>query len=645
MRKITLLLLLISFSSVMAEGYTGGGYLPGSNPESTDGNFEINRMVFTMDPTLDHFLDGYDTDVAAAHEILGLGAGNDVPEFAWVSIDSVTVPTSSVWLDYGGRWNDERFWGTAGDWNITDEDVPRLGLYYIDWSSYIPAGATILSAEMHFNTDSTWYVTANDTFSATLMTNVTDNQWYNSRGVDLGSDSAPNMAHANWSHQTLVTGSNGYTAARQFPWTPSLADRQSFEDWGDVSDWTGYLNTDDPPTDTETVINIKNCVQAAVNGAVNNGLMIHMKNGGTAGSYKYNSPEPRPGVGSFDKVPWFTVTYSTMPYKTPFPGGEFVFIFTTDDGKVAANEAYAGVFNEFGWKYSAFVAKTHFNGAADEPTAASIVALVDDGFEVGSHSRHHLSPYGISQWDISAGMVPGTAGWDSLVRDTEPDWMHHLADSLDGDSRLTHPYFGKSFATPQNELTQEGIMALAQHGYTGVRFGSERKASATGISDLFREMRYNAATSDSMRITGIPKDILREQNYMGVPYNLGIDAIVGAKAISPSEAEIKWNFRRLIRQVVARKTKAVSLYTHDLKSGGYTNGLDEAELRWMLEVVYDEGGTCMRLTDFVNWKKTWSTACATPAGYAQGDSMRFDATDAVWFKPKALNRLFPFEEE
>ena len=133
---------------------------------------------------------------------------------------------------------------------------------------------------------------------------------------------------------------------------------------------------------------------------------------------------------------------------------------------------------------------------------------------------------------------------------------------------------------------------------------------------------------------------------LGVPTSIGIEDIAGAKTDTTiTEAEVKWNMRRYCAQALANKTKVVSLYVHSLKPDGSYDGLDAEELRWMLEVVQDMGGTCMRMSDYINWNKAFSTAVATPAAFAIDDSFKFDASDEIWFEPTPETRLYPYEAQ
>jgi len=645
MMKRIIFLLLILPAVVLGQGYFDG-YVTGSASfdVSTD---EIVTMAFATDPTQDHALTAFDSAMANSDEVLRLGVGYDAPEFAWVQIDSATAPTASIWLEYTNRHSYEDFRTTAdNDFRITDTDYPRLDLLYVDWLAHIPAGATILSAEVHVQTAGAWSHTVHDTVCSTLITGADDSVWHGSKGVILGADAAPNMAYSNWSYAVAPLDTIGYPASGA-AWKPGLATRTAFEEWGDISDWS-HMGASPVPTESEYSFSIKNCVQNAVNGKTNNGIMTYIKRSGTETRFPRYTWEPRPGHASWTKIPWITVTYSTKKYKKPFPGGEFCFLFTTDDGLVDANDAYSDVFGEFGWNYSAYYAKVHFTGNLNAPTASSMLAVRDAGNEVGAHSVQHLPIAGIAQWDAN-----GMAGaeWDSLIRDTRPEWMYTLADSVDGYDYAEMEgdrYFAKSFATPLNVIDQEGLFALVQHGYTGFRTGSQiRGVNPEFFPDYYLTTVYRADVSDTFRVVGIPENMLNPQDMMGVPVTFGINSVVGEKADTTiTEAEVKWNMKRALRQQMATNYNVLSLYVHNFKTDpSYTSGLDEEELRWMLEVVQDMGGTCMRLSDYQNWRKVFATPVATPAAYGQIDSFKFEASDAVWFEPTPETRLYPYEDE
>ncbi len=275
----------------------------------------VKKTVFIPVASVDHLHDSADTDLATANEVIELGIGKDAVEFSWVHVDSVSAASSSsAWLAYAGRWEKEQLKSTKLSWDITGDPYTMLGLYYIDWSEHIPAGATVVSAEMHVTVTGTWWNVAGDSISATLMDIPEDNRWYTSKGVNLSVDAAPNMSHANWTHQILKIDSNGYPKpnATDDSWYPPLADRATPDDWGDVSDLSWFPGDVNLVTNDEYAITITECVQAALDGTTNNGIVLTSR-AQTAGDHvrQFYSIEPRPTTGPHTKVPWFTVSYYT----------------------------------------------------------------------------------------------------------------------------------------------------------------------------------------------------------------------------------------------------------------------------------------------------------------------------------------------
>jgi hypothetical protein len=578
--------------------------------------------------------------IASADTVYRLGTGFDVPSFAYSEIDhrnpegfkDPSGVSTSLNCDGGEIRANVRYLVLR-----FPQFARRSELVYIPWQDYLPPNCSILSATMNVSLISNVYYAIPDTIIAVQMSNATDGEWYKTKGVGAN---YPDFAHAAWNRQQS-TNNGAWSGSNDHPWQPALDDRRDLWAWGEVSDWSGSTapNIAVPiPRQTNLPIKLTNCVQSAVSGGVNNGIILCYADAsnGIAGLPHYAWDDYSSAAG---RTPYVVVKYRLSPYVKPFDTSDWAFVATTDDGIYAANNAYTNTFLAHGGKYTVFMAKMQVGLPYGQSTARQLVGFHTRGMEVGNHSRYHMLDGGLTHWSRSMTMADtNSAAWDSLMFDVNPSWMYNMADSIVGDLR-GDPTFGKSFALPTNSYSPEALLALEKTGYTAVR-------TAAMTLSYSRDGYYVTANqrpgkTDSL-MTGAPTQMAhRPRNMTGLPTFISLPQIASWKAnpaLTPASLDsLKTNIHKVIFQIRGQDRRALCLYWHDFKTNpstnGYGEGLNADELDAMLQVVDATGGRYMTASEYTNWIKARATAVATPASYAQPDTFKVQASDRVWFIP------------
>lgn len=582
---------------------------------------------------------GLTAAIGSADAVYRLGTGFDVPTFAYSEIDrpvpdgykdpngvSVGMNCDGATLVNNGRFLNLHF----------PQATRRSELVYIPWQDFIPPHATILSAAMDVQLNTGAYYGFRDSVVAVQMSNPADNQWYQVKGV--GSN-YPDFAHASWNRQQSSNG-GAWGGPDAHPWTPSLDDRKFLWAWGEINDWSGSTNetpTGLIPTYSSMSIKLTNCVQAAVNGDVNNGVILsYAENNSFAGSYKHYHWDDYSSARG--RTPYVVVKYRNTPYVKPFGTSDWTFIANTDDGKFPCNNAYTDIFLAHGGKYTIFMAKNQISTGTGASTPRQLIDFHTRGMEVGNHSRYHRE-WGLTYWSRQMTMPDtNSAAWDSLMFDAGPVWMYNMADTIVGDLR-NDPTFAKSFALPTNSWSPESLLALAKFRYVAVRTNA---SSSQYNRDRYYTLATQRASKTDTISTGMPTQFgRRPRNMTMLPPFDWAPTIVGYKG-NPALTEasldsIRHNAHRVIFQLRGQDRRALHLFWHDFKTNpsgnGYGEGLNANELDALLDVVDELGGRYMTTSEYANWIKDRATPVATPAGYAQPDTFKFQASDRVWFVP------------
>jgi hypothetical protein len=577
--------------------------------------------------------------------------GEDAPEFAWGLLDT-TACRSNLLQPYEFGLHP----GTSRNWLVPVEQR-RVQLLYVDWLQHLPSGAQIESATLNLVTSHTWYASSRDTFCAVLMTHPEDSQWRTSRGVSGANCDAEFFAHATWSCQTTGLAVDGFPAADVGPWEPALAERRQYWDWGIHADWSAHKEALYNPAEV-VAIDITNCVQAAVNGCENNGIMLmaneHGVIAGIMRAFHWEAADPWAGYR-----PWITVTLRESDYEAPYPdGADWAFVFSTDDGVVRANDAYAAAFAARDLSYSIYVSE--IDEAVEGTTSwDDLLRWRELGMEIGSHSRWHnqVDAYGNGGLNLydARGMQTGgyhcgcdpdiamlTTGWDSLLADSDPVWLYDGAEARTGDRREDDLLWGKTLALPQNQYNPYVLKAVAYHGYVGMRCRSVAVWGTLpdGEGDYFTTATRTPAgtVTDTMRIGVMPHDPHGWRNLLGVPPSVDPWMITGSVYNGDlSEGQVRFNTRNAIERMRASHRRVLGIYVHDFRSEpgmGYGDGIDADEMEWILDEVQGRGGAVMNVGDYQRWVRSRATPIGTPFSFAQPDSFAFVEAQRVWYVPQ-----------
>ena len=561
-------------------------------------------------------------------------------------------------------------WETAAD-TARNIGAPHFELVYIPFEDYIPANATIVSASVNLSLNGSMYQEYGDTLICTLMTNPNDDKWYLTKGWDANHTE---LAKATWRRQRDVSW-GGTTSA--YPWVPELNAREHMWDWGNISDWTGSVVTGGTPIAQYANVPMQatNCVQAAVNGEVNNGLLLSYHSIGNAGEkFTHYSWDRVTNANVNNRTPYVVVKYITKRYQKPFGTKEWAFCFATDDGKVLANTSYDSVFTLHGGKYTLFLSERHL-GQATYLTNAQAMALWSHGNEIGNHSKTHYPTAGTGAThgsglnhyhEIALNSTTGnvlkvggaSTGWDSLMIDCSPAWMYTMA-AAQGYGDLTgSPSFAKAHALPNGAWSPEVFEALYRNGYTAIR--------GTGANSTFDRYHHyeggpnspaapiGKARADTIWSDGpLTQSGRWARNMSLMAITLGASGasgqtIFGIKS-DPADNqteldEVNNNVRRLAYQMIGQNRRALITFTHALKSNpaapaGYVDGVNADELEAALDAVdaFAGGGRYMGFAEYKDWIKAFSTGIATPAFATAPDTFQVQASEKIWCIPQGVD--------
>jgi hypothetical protein len=557
------------------------------------------------------------------------------------------------------------------NWRGVDADTtrnfgfPHFELVYIPFESVIPANATIVSATVNVSTNGSMYQGHNDSLICTLMTNPNDNKWYLSKGWDANHTE---LARGTWRRQR---GASWGGVTNAFPWSPELNVRRNMWDWGNVSDWTGSVVTGGTPIAQYANVPIQatNCVQAAVTGSVNNGLLLSYHSQDTSREKFTHYNWDRVGNASVNnRTPYVVVKYITKKYQPPFGNKEWAFLFATDDGKVLANTSYDSVMNLHNGKMTMFVADRILNSAT-YMTSAQVMSMWASGNEIGNHSSRHVPAAGTGggllhyhKTGLNGGgnlaVGAATTGWDSLMIDCSPAWMYTMATAQGYGDLSGDRSFAKSHALPNGGWSPEIFEALYRNGYTAIR--------GTGANPASDRVHYweggpsapsapiGKARADSMWLDGpLTQSGRWARNFSLMAVTIPASGVSGQTIFGLKSAPaadqagldaVSNNVRRLAYQMIGQNRRAIITFTHALKSNpaapaGYNDGVNADELDAALDAVdaFAGGGRYMGFAEYKDWLKTYATGIATPAFATAPDTFQVQATEKIWCIPQGVD--------
>jgi hypothetical protein len=578
-----------------------------------------------------------------------LGTGQKVSRFAWGNIDYADTngykPPSGLsvqlWSLGAANYSGSTF---------IDLGVPqtsrKLELFYIPWEKYIPANSTVVSARMNVSMTATTNMSQVDSIICVLMDNENDDKWYQVKG-GTGLTTAPNYAHASWSHQEDVNGGT-WAGTERYAWSPSLYNRAKAWDWGHISDWTGNVNAT-VQGKAPFWVEMTNCVQAAVAGRTNNGIMLGYYEGGTENAPAHYQWDGFSSVTN--RTPVVVVKYITKRYTPRFGTADWAVVFQSDDGRYRANKAWTDTLATYGGKMTLYVAETQLknSSALDSLRAFSVnelIALHDAGHEIGSHSRWHIGSVNYHS-RINKGLTTGTGvgstAYDSLVVDTSPNWLYAMADSMgrDLDGSLL---WAKSYGAPTSQIGPYSQRALIDHeylSYRGLAFGltyDREKYYAPGVG-------APAYGRDSLITVGPTQYARHAMNARQLMPHMGhIQFVGGPDSLSTSLThmpKVKSAFERTVFSHIGRNQLVVSFFAHDLKTMGSeqyaAEGIQADEIGLIARVVRQWGGKWMTATELANWLMASGSAVDHPFNSQRTDTFAVYEADRAWFKPHGVD--------
>jgi hypothetical protein len=578
------------------------------------------------------------------------GADYDVPTFAYADIYNSSAADSLDWNGFRHSAGTSQYITsvTVISGAILDQRLNgvtrKLNLFYVPWESVIPAGSSIVSAYVNMSANGNQYISPTDTLVAIQMNNPNDNMWYKQKAIA----NAPNMAETCWNRQQTYRwgGTSGY------PWNPPLADRTMIYDVGSsgIMDFSSSLSVANPGQNSlsSQVWDLTDCVQSSVNGGVNNGIMLTALERGSKVDLLYQQWDRRDTVSGINRrVPYIVVKYITKHYAPLFPGGkEWAFVFQTDDGVKAFNDTMVSIFtdatdtfpNGRPGKYTAYVSRSTM-AAADRWTPADAISWHDQGIEIASHGRQHWFDTTIAinhkvsagRSDFAATDTVASVSWDSLTTKYNRAWLDSIATANGRPDLTSSRTWDKSVALPGNAWGPWTLVAIARSGWSTMRCGA--MGDEGSIANLQPAYTDTARAGVDSRVGRMPRDILL------LPTNGAIESIVGEHDNTTiTEAQVKYNFRKLVQKVKGQGRGVLPLYVHAFKNSSYNAGeIDPEEMRWILQVVDSEGGAYMTATEYGDWMRSWGTPIDTPAAYGQAAPFNFSAAYKVWIKPDGID--------
>jgi hypothetical protein len=621
-------------------GVSTGSYQAGGGPAGRD----TISIVLTMDRALDHEFATYDAAVANADSVYALTHADR--QFAYALIDKARPDTVSYWRADANNNNIIKLRPAVGGWDLTDDADTRPLIIHFDPD--VPPGASIVSARLKFRTVSTT-LAATDTITATLMTLAGDGVWWQHKGIydaatrAFSTDIADYLSKSSYNHQVWFNPAAtkfGYDEATSDAWSPALLDRRWYWDWGSVSDWTspGTLNA----YTGEMSFDITNCVQGIASGLTNNGIAIFLKKSSVADFYM-TAFEPRSDdATALTRRPWIEIKYVTKRYSSPFPSGaDWAFIFHMPDATVRSGDSLRSVAEEFGAKIT-FDMSYFYIGNGTYITWPFIFDAIDSGHELAYHTYQHNSytDYAITDTTV--------AGWDALKNQFKPSYMRNYVTANGRPDLVDNPRFMRTLSPTAGGQDPYAHLLARLLGYDNIRMSYTAYASGDYIAVTTNNNGAawaRAAASDTARIGAVTAKDRYARPMNLIPLTMPVTRIASASDNKHvPEDSLKYNFRKLVRQVRADGRRAIMLYTHGTKTDPnvVTEALDPEELRWMLEVAVEEGAAFMTIAEFGAWIRQWATAVDSPDRAAVPDTFESTAADRVWFKPDGVdNRFIP----
>jgi hypothetical protein len=674
-----------------------GNDLASSMGGAYSASVETLSIVLVMDKTITtgHYAAEYAADVAAADAVYELGTDLD---FAHVFLRESDEDGAFSFAEYRMGFGDESqpwLWGSTGQYaSLLRPDFADLPDLFDDGRQ--TALSAVMKAVVH---SSSLYNAAADTYSVSLITDPGADQWYDPTNLLVNSPSFSYYAATSWQYQKRRNGvptsidprfpAGTSTDPWPFPgadfgnWIWDIATIHDFSNAPPDScikageRWNGCASSETYKKGNIIRFPFKNCLQGVLNGEPYHGLVI--------GGQSWQGVSPRAwSIYNWEQdknlSPWIVIKVASKPYASRFGGNaDGVVLFNTDDQRDLANLAYKSTLDGIGGKMTVYV-REDVVGGGDQLTWAELKTFVDDGHEVGSHSRVHAIPPGfplatapwsglnywfasdevtITDWfsgaeyGVDLDTTTTTTQWDMLLWDSDPDWVYDGLESA-GASRpalLASNNVAKTLATPSNNWSPAVLRAVKYHGYRALRIGDAGNNAIDDVTNRDPDLLYRnehisecqrgdadtplvVAECDTALLGFSETDPTRPVNLVLAPLTASSSVIFGGNGDSPTEFAVRRNTRRLLMKSNAVGRGVVQIYTHDFKSpnpAGYLNGIDADEFEWFVTTADSMGWQFRTVADYANGARGKADAVETPSGW--GNVPKWTEADRVFFKP------------
>lgn len=577
-----------------------------------------------------------------------LGVAGTVP-FAWTVITK--ADTNGLTADFrvtpkspASFWSPDSLTGNVM-LNTRGTVNNRVSLLmYVPFEDYIPAGARITQATIFFTVGvSAISMQSGDTLVATLMDAASDSVWHGNTEVAAN---YPDFAGACYNRQRSL---NGGAWGGVEDWDTDGNEwgkrREKLWHWGKVCDWTGSELTGSSTRAVRRAVPVQfpNCLQAIVDGGVNNGIKIDYVSAarsaeafGVMGGTAYSA--------AIRRTPYIVIRYTLRPQHVRWGDDDIAVVLATQHGRLT-NEAYADTVRDVGGKLSMFVSRREVQEAETgaDPLAMRGKDIIDlwagGSVEVGSLSRQADATNGLNKW-VKQYVLTDTlsAAWDSLTLDVSPAWMYTMADTcgLLPDLHRNSFTYAKALALPFGKFGPEVLLASRLAGYRAIMSSADRLA-------LDREKYYQpasvrAAACDSL-VLGMPRQSkAKPRSTAAFPSFCAVEYIVGLKGNTGTHVEaevdsVRWNMERALWQARGQQRGAIMLLFSDDKNGTVGDGsASPREVGSIASAVNQFGAAWLTLTEYADIVRGHSASVSTPASFAQSDTSRIEAGQQVWFK-------------
>jgi len=608
------------------------GHSPTGNPDWEADSLAADRIVTVpLDSSAwDNMKDrcpasDADHQPSAETDSVGGNAYTNNGNYDIVSISRADYPSS------GDRTHDRI-------WPNTSVSTGNLGssfmAIYFDIMKYMPDGVSVDSAmfklRQYGNLGSTTTGSMLDTLHVATDTISGDGYWMRGARIDAGGGTRYpiNMRTASWLWQDQQATNLGFcTTGRGYPasanthaWSPALDLRKRPMDWGVVD--RGYVPNEASAGTGATLSKRAYCtrgVQAIIDGASNRGFWFMWSDNASAGSgvIVYGFGED---ATTRTYSPYLKVTFTRKEPLGPWPGGAgAAFVFTSDAGYKAANDAWSNEFSSRSLSYTVGVKQQNIGGT-NMASAADIYGYFADGMEIGSGGRL-TNPFGAArsfgnaEFTQNAPVSPsqikwGVSGYDSLVMNLSKTWIDSLLASSSGGAYTlaemqSHPRSGEVAYFAEHGRNQNAVAVACSLGYLGVRdyqLGLIQPTLVGTPQDTTGDI-IGSASSSFLRSFGMTTP--GKFNLMLVPYSIASSELFGTAAAPFDSLSVVRSVRNAIEIAAVRHNQLLLIYAHDIDgTRGETYTISAAQMGWALDEIARHDVSVLNMGDAMRWMRS-----------------------------------------